>query len=154
MESQKYMMTVWLFYSYLVQKFVVKISYLTLTLSQFRYFIGGFKDLNPFKSWIKDELENKDVEVVEMAAMEKVAKSGKALLVVFVEEGGKPLNHQLEEAVTKICDRFDISIVKVDEREAAAKYGIDDFPTMVYFEDGIPTIFEDENDEGKFYSKT
>ena len=88
-----------------------------------------------------------------MAAMEKVAKSGKALLVVFVEEGGKPLNHQLEEAVTKICDRFDISIVKVDEREAAAKYGIDDFPTMVYFENGIPTIFEDENDEGNFLFK-
>ena len=81
--------------------------------------------------------------------MEKVAKSGKALLVVFVEEGGKPLNHQLEEAVKRVCERFDIGIVKVDEQEGANKYGIDEFPTMVYFEDGIPTIFEDENDEGK-----
>ena len=111
--------------------------------------LGGFKDLNPFKTWLKDELENKDVEVVELAAMEKVAKSGKALLVVFVEEGGKPLNHQLEEAVKRVCERFDIGIVKVDEQEGANKYGIDEFPTMVYFEDGIPTIFEDENDEGK-----
>ena len=82
--------------------------------------------------------------------MEKVAKSGKALLVVFVEEGGKPLDHKLEEAVKRVCDRFDIGIVKVGEQSAATKYGIDEFPTMVYFEDGIPTIFEDENNEGKF----
>ena len=113
---------------------------------------GGFKDLNPFKSWLKDELENKDVEVVEMTAVEKVAKTGKALLVVFVEEGGKPLDHKLEEAIKRVCDRFDIGIVKVDEKEAAVKYGIDEFPTMVYFEDGIPTIFEDEDDDGKYAS--
>ena len=113
---------------------------------------GGFKDLNPFKSWLKDELENKDVEVVEITAVEKVAKTGKALLVVFVEEGGKPLDHKLEEAIKRVCDRFDIGIVKVDETEAAVKYGIDEFPTMVYFEDGIPTIFEDEDDEGKYTS--
>ena len=114
---------------------------------------GGFKDLNPFKSWLKDELENKDVEVVEITAVEKVAKTGKALLVVFVEEGGKPLDHKLEEAIKRVCDRFDIGIVKVDEKEAAVKYGIDEFPTMVYFEDGIPTIFEDEDDEGKYTSR-
>ena len=113
-------------------------------------FLGGFKDLNPFKSWLKGELENQDVEVVEMAAVEKVAKSGKALLVVFVEEGGQPLHHQLEEAVKRVCDRFDIAIVKVNEREAASKYGIDEFPAMVYFEDGIPTIYEDEGDDGMF----
>jgi hypothetical protein len=87
-----------------------------------------------------------------MAAMEKVAKSGKALLVVFVEEGGEPLNRLLEEAVKRVCERFDIGIVKVDEKTAATKYGIDEFPAMVYFEDGIPTIFEDEDDEGKYVS--
>ena len=101
---------------------------------------------------MKDELENQDVEVVEITAVEKVAKTGKALLVVFVEEGGKPLDHKLEEAIKRVCDRFDIGIVKVDEKEAAVKYGIDEFPTMVYFEDGIPTIFEDEDDEGKYTS--
>ena len=81
-----------------------------------------------------------------MAAVEKVAKSGKALLVVFVEEGVQTLNHELEQAITNICDQFDIGIVKVNEKEAATKYGIDEFPTIVYFEDGIPTIFEDENE--------
>ena len=54
---------------------------------------------------------------------------------LFVEEGGQPLNHKLEESVKRVCERFDIGIVKVDEHEAAAKYGIDEYPTMVYFED-------------------
>ena len=110
--------------------------------------IGDYKDLKPFKSWLKDEIDNKDVEVLEMSAVEKVAKSGKALLVVFVEEGTQTLNHELEKAITNICDRFDIGIVKVNEKEAATKYGIDEFPTIVYFEDGVPTIFEDENENG------
>ena len=109
---------------------------------------GDYKDLKPFKSWLKDEIDNKDVEVLEMSAVEKVAKSGKALLVVFVEEGTQTLNHELEKAITNICDRFDIGIVKVNEKEAATKYGIDEFPTIVYFEDGVPTIFEDENENG------
>ena len=112
--------------------------------------IGDLNDLNPFKSWLKDELENQDVEVVEMAAVEKVAKSGKALLVVFVEESARPLSRQLEDGISKICDRFDIGLVKVDDKRGAEKYGIDEFPTVVYFEDGIPTIFEDENDEGLY----
>ena len=105
-----------------------------------------------------------------MTAVEKVAKTGKALLVVFLEEGGKPLDHKLEEAIKRVCDRFDIGIVKVDEKEAAIKYGIEEFPTMVYFEDYTcytlwytctPTKMdlrwyrwytEDEDDEGKYVS--
>ena len=35
-----------------------------------------------------------------------------------------------------------IHFVKTDSKQLAASYGIDEFPTLVYFEDGIPNIYE------------
>ena len=46
------------------------------------------------------------------------------------------------------CHRFEIDFVKVSDAEEAKEYGIDTLPTVLYFENRIPSVYdEDLNDE-------
>lgn len=46
------------------------------------------------------------------------------------------------ENIDDECDQFGITFVKIDNAEEAKEYGIQKLPTMLYFEKGIPTIYE------------
>lgn len=53
------------------------------------------------------------------------------------------------ESIDDECDQLGINFVKMDDTEEAKDYGVTTFPTLVYFEQGIPTVFEGdlENEE-------
>ena len=102
-------------------------------------------ELAQIKTWLKDELENNNLDVLELTAMEKYAKTGKPLLAVFVEDSKQKLAN--EESLLSICDKFDVNAVVVDDDAAVSKYGLDELPAYVYFEDGVPTVFEDHDDD-------
>ena len=51
------------------------------------------------------------------------------------------------EKIDDECDQKGIVFVKIDNPEEAKEYGIDEVPSLVYFEDGIPALYE-----GKFRS--
>lgn len=53
------------------------------------------------------------------------------------------------ESIDDECDQLGINFVKMDDTEEAKDYGVTSFPTLVYFEQGIPTVFEGdlENEE-------
>jgi hypothetical protein len=38
-------------------------------------------------------------------------------------------------------DKRDLYMVKISDPGAGEEYGIEDIPTLVYFEDGVPEIF-------------
>lgn len=46
------------------------------------------------------------------------------------------------ENIDDECDALGITFVKIDNPDEAKEYGIDDVPTLLYFEKGIPTVYE------------
>lgn len=46
------------------------------------------------------------------------------------------------EHIDDECDQMDITFVKIDDSAEAKEYGLDNLPAMVYFENGIPMLYE------------
>ena len=46
------------------------------------------------------------------------------------------------ETIDDDCDRQGIILVKLDNPQEAAQYGIDEIPSLVYFDEKIPHLFE------------
>lgn len=46
------------------------------------------------------------------------------------------------EKIDDDCDKHGIQFVKIDDEEAASEFGIDSFPAIVYFEKGIPDVYD------------
>ena len=46
------------------------------------------------------------------------------------------------ENIDDECDQLGINFVKMDDVEEAKDYGVTKFPKLVYFEQGIPTVYE------------
>jgi len=112
---------------------------------------GGAADLTDLASvraWLTEELESNDLDVMTVAAVERYAAKTKQqpLLVVFVEDSRQRPAH--EDALVALCDRLDVNAVLVDDLKAArTRYGLDRFPSYVYFEDGVPTVYEEDESE-------
>lgn len=47
------------------------------------------------------------------------------------------------ENIDDECDALGITFVKIDNMDEAKEYGIDSVPSLLYFEKGIPTVYED-----------
>ena len=99
-----------------------------------------FTDL---KKWVKEELESTDVDVLDIPTMEKVVEGGSPFVIMFVDDPKKELNS--EAAILKVADKYDIGVAKVEG--LSTKYGINVVPTFVYFEGGVPSIFDEEEGE-------
>jgi hypothetical protein len=48
------------------------------------------------------------------------------------------------ETIDDDCDKHGIQFVKIDDDSAAKEFGIDDVPALVYFEKGIPNVYDGE----------
>lgn len=46
------------------------------------------------------------------------------------------------ENIDDECDQLGVTFVKIDNAEEAKEYGIQKVPTMLYFEKGIPMVYE------------
>lgn len=46
------------------------------------------------------------------------------------------------ENIDDDCDRHGITFVKTRDFSVAEQYGVHDYPALVYFEGGIPNVFE------------
>lgn len=49
------------------------------------------------------------------------------------------------EKIDDDCDRHGIQFVKIDDAKAAREFGIDDVPSIVYFEKQIPNVYDGTN---------
>lgn len=50
------------------------------------------------------------------------------------------------EKIDDDCDRHGIQFVKIDDAKAAKAFGIDEIPSIVYFEKQIPNVYDGEYD--------
>lgn len=46
------------------------------------------------------------------------------------------------EKIDDDCDKHGIQFVKIDDHEAVEEFGIEELPSVVYFEKGIPNIYD------------
>lgn len=46
------------------------------------------------------------------------------------------------EKIDDDCDRHGIQFVKIDDMAAAKEFGIDDIPSLVYFEKEVPNLYD------------
>lgn len=46
------------------------------------------------------------------------------------------------ENIDDECDSLGVTFVKIDNIDEAKEYGIDSVPSLLYFEKGIPTVYE------------
>jgi len=63
----------------------------------------------------------------------------------FVDDNNeRKSQHVLNELenIDDECDTLGIVFVKIDNRDEAKEYGIEKLPALMYFEKGIPTMFE------------
>lgn len=50
------------------------------------------------------------------------------------------------EKIDDDCDRHGIQFVKIDDQKAAKDFGIDNVPSIVYFEKQIPNVYDGKED--------
>lgn len=46
------------------------------------------------------------------------------------------------ETIDDDCDKHGIQFVKIDDKNAADEFGLDSLPTIVYFEKGLPNVYD------------
>lgn len=51
------------------------------------------------------------------------------------------------ENIDDDCDKHGIQFVKIDDRAAIKEFGIDSLPAVVYFEKGIPNVYDGDLEE-------
>ena len=61
---------------------------------------GNVLDLKALKTWVTEELESTDVDVLDLPTMEKVVEGGSPFVIMFVDDAKRELNS--EAAILKV----------------------------------------------------
>lgn len=67
------------------------------------------------------------------------------IIYVFSDDNNDDKSQKVLEELENIddeCDGLGITFVKIDNIDEAKEYGIDSVPALLYFEKGIPTVYE------------
>lgn len=115
--------------------------------------------------WLLSHLENDEIEDIDEDTLERMVKEGRTMAVLFCKfqsiqtikksilsftncfeddnndkKSAKVLGEL--ENIDDECDQLGIAFVKIDNAEEAKEYGIEKLPKLLYFEKGIPTVYE------------
>ncbi|KAG5678994.1 hypothetical protein PVAND_008603 [Polypedilum vanderplanki] len=107
-------------------------------------YVGDLMDEDEILQWLLSHLENDEIEDVDEETLEKMVKEGRTMAVLFYDNNDKKSTKVLAELenIDDECDQLGIAFVKIDNADEAKEYGIDKVPKLIYFEKGIPTIYE------------
>ncbi len=107
-------------------------------------FPGDVLETLQLREWVAREVKSDDVEVVDGEVLTGVARRAKALLALFVPEleaGGGEVPGL--ERLRTLADFLDISLALVPGKAASARLGLPaGSSAAVYFEDGVPSVFD------------
>ncbi|XP_032590983.1 uncharacterized protein LOC6560091 isoform X2 [Drosophila grimshawi] len=105
---------------------------------------GDLMDEEQILKWLLGQLEHDEIEDVTDEMLDTMIKEGRVIAVLFYDNNDKKSQKVLEELenIDDECDALGITFVKIDNPEEAVEYGINKVPKLIYFEKGIPTIYE------------
>jgi len=110
---------------------------------------GGFESGEEVVKWIVAESTGDNtIEIVTDNMLDQIVATHDHVAVVFYKKGEEEsetfiemLEHIDDEANE---NEFPIKIVRIDDANEAEEYGIDSFPSLVYFDKRIPNIYSSE----------
>ncbi|XP_031616564.1 uncharacterized protein LOC116336680 isoform X9 [Contarinia nasturtii] len=84
------------------------------------------------------------IEEVNAKILAKIIEETDYVAVLFYDKDQKKSQKVLAELenIDDECDQNDIAFVKIDDDKEAEEWGIDEIPTIVFYERGIPHIYE------------
>ena len=114
--------------------------------------------------WLTHQVKNEEIEEVTDEMLDQLISQKKHLAVLFCKwplrwNGGLDRlifrlntdNDDQKESIRALgeleniddeCDSTGVAFVKIDDLAEAKEYGVDKIPGLVYFEDGIPALYE------------
>lgn len=99
---------------------------------------------NEVLTWLSDLLTGADIEQITNDILDKFIATKSYLAVVFFKEDEKKSTEAMLvlEEIDDDLDEVGIMFVKLDDEKEALEYGIEEFPTLVVFENGIPNLYD------------
>ena len=104
---------------------------------------GDLIDGEEVMDWVINLVEGADIEEVTDDMLEKMILKQAKLSVLFYEENEAESSLVLTalEEIDDDLDEMGVLFVKINEATVASEFGIEDRPTLVIFEKGIPNLF-------------
>ncbi|XP_012231800.1 uncharacterized protein hlk isoform X2 [Linepithema humile] len=105
---------------------------------------GDIENEDEILEWLLSQLEKDEIEDVTDEMLDRLIKDGKTLAVLFYDNNDRKSQRVLNELenIDDECDQLGVTFVKIDNVEEAKEYGINKVPAMLYFEKGIPMVYE------------
>jgi len=127
---------------------------------------GDIEDEDALLRWLVDQLQKDEIEDITNEMMDRLIKEGKNIAVLFCmyliriikrsiiltrllllklldDNNDKKSQKALGELenIDDECDTLGIVFVKIDDEEESKLYGIEELPSLLYFENGVPTLY-------------
>ncbi|XP_026484298.1 uncharacterized protein LOC113392214 isoform X5 [Vanessa tameamea] len=108
------------------------------------YYEGNLEEEEKVLSWLHHQTESDEIEDITDEMLDLIIEKMPYVAVLFYDKDHKKSQKVLAELenIDDECDQNDIAFVKIDDDKEAKEYGIESVPTMVFFEKGIPHIYE------------
>ncbi|KAJ0178650.1 hypothetical protein K1T71_005425 [Dendrolimus kikuchii] len=108
------------------------------------YYEGNLEEEEKVLDWLKHQAESDEIEDITDEMLDLIIDKMQYVAVLFYDKDQKKSQKILVELenIDDECDQNDIAFVKIDDDKEAKEYGIETIPTMVFFEKGIPHIYE------------
>ncbi|XP_061710950.1 uncharacterized protein LOC133520506 isoform X10 [Cydia pomonella] len=108
------------------------------------YYEGNLEEEEKVLAWLRYQAESDEIEDITDEMLDLIIEKMPYVAVLFYDKDQKKSQKILSELenIDDECDQNDIAFVKIDDDKEAKEYGIESIPTMVFFEKGIPHIYE------------
>ncbi|XP_050343186.1 uncharacterized protein LOC126768861 isoform X4 [Nymphalis io] len=108
------------------------------------YYEGNLEEEEKVLSWLHHQTESDEIEDITDEMLDLIIEKMPYVAVLFYDKDQKKSQKVLTELenIDDECDQNDIAFVKIDDDKEAKEYGIETVPTMVFFEKGIPHMYE------------
>ncbi|XP_047475280.1 uncharacterized protein LOC125029447 isoform X3 [Penaeus chinensis] len=94
--------------------------------------------------WLIHHVDNEEIADVTDEMLDKLITNEPFLAVLFYDKDDAE-DHEILGELENIdddCEQAGVPFVKIDNDAEAKEYGIEELPTLVYFENRIPSIYE------------
>ncbi|XP_037908220.1 uncharacterized protein LOC119649874 isoform X6 [Hermetia illucens] len=105
---------------------------------------GNLEDEEKLLKWLEQQTAADQIEDVTDEMLDLIVEKMPHVAVLFYDKDQKKSQKILAELenIDDECDQNDIAFVKIDDDNEAKEWGIDEIPTIVFFERGIPHVYE------------
>ena len=126
----------------------IELNYGIIGLPKIVYFQYGIPiiceidllDENAILSWIDKQSSTNSIHQVSDVVLDGLIKKFDNIAVLFYSHKNRTVVNSLQ-AIADDCAENDIAIVRIDDKEEAAKYGLKEVPSMMFFHFKVPSIF-------------